>query len=474
MLRPLLSLGVALVALLSTSAAAAQPLQTRIATLVREAGLGDGLGVLVADDERDIFALAADTPRNPASNMKLVTAAAALLELGPSFRMLTGLYGHVEGGRVSDLVLRGYGDPDLRMSDLVQLADALADRGVRSVDRIWVDGSYFDDEILPPAFDQQPGEMAAFRAAVGAVAVDRASFVLRVLPGNAAGDAARVRLAASGYFEVDNQMTTSDGGAPNVIASQRALDDGRLRLVLRGTVPTGILGVGYRRRIEHPLVHAGYAMADALGRVGIRGSRRVRLGPGPGGQPLLASHQSAPLSQLLHRVGKNSDNFVAEMVLKVLGAERARPGTSERGAEVLQDVLARAGVERDAATIVNGSGLFEGNAIAPRHLVKLLGYVYQQPAVRSEYLAQLAVGGVDGTLHRRLRGIPPGAVRAKTGTLNDVISLSGYVLGPTVDGGQRVVRFSFLANGVRGRQGAARQLADAIVQAIVDDLYGRS
>ncbi len=471
MLRPLLIFAI-VVSALWVPPVGAQPLRNRIDALVREANLGEGLGVLVADEQREIYALAADTPRNPASNMKLVTAAAALLELGPSFRMLTGLYGHVEGGRVSDLVLRGYGDPNLSLSDLVSLADALADRGVRAVDRIWVDGSYFDDQILPPAFEQQPGEMAAFRAAVGAVAVDRASFLLRVLPGPSVGEPARVRLAASGYFEVDNRMTTSEPGAPNVIASQRALDDGRLQLILRGSVPAGILGVGYRRRVEHPLVHAGYAMADALGRVGIRGPRRVALGTGPAGQPLLTSRRSAPLSQLLHRVGKNSDNFVAEMILKVLGAERARPGSSQRGAEVLQEVLARAGVERGAATIVNGSGLFEGNTIAPRHLVKLLGYMYQQASARSEYLAQLAIGGVDGTLHRRLRSTPPGSVRAKTGTLNGVISLSGYVLGPMVDGRQRVVRFSFLANGVRGRHGAARQLADSIVQAIVDELYG--
>ncbi|MEM9072374.1 MAG: D-alanyl-D-alanine carboxypeptidase/D-alanyl-D-alanine-endopeptidase [Myxococcota bacterium] len=458
---------IALLVLSFSSVVAAQPLRGQLRELVQNANLGDGVSVLVAGSDGDIFAHRADTPRNPASNMKLVTAAAALLELGPSFQMSTGLYGRVQEGRVGDLVIRGFGDPSLRLSDLVSLASALADRGVRAVDRVWVDGSYFDDEILPPAFDQQPGEMAAFRAAVGAVAVERASFVLRALPGREVGAPAVVRLAAGGYFEVDNQMTTSDGGAPNVIAAQRARDDGRLTLTLRGSVPTGILGVGYRRRVENPLVHAGYALAEALEQVGIRGRRRVAVGTGPGGLPLLTSRRSAPLSQLLHRVGKNSDNFVAEMLLKVLGAEARRPGTSARGAEVLQSVLQRAGVAENAATIVNGSGLFEGNSIAPRHLVQLLGYVYQQPSVRSEYLAHLAVGGVDGTLHRRMRDVPPGSVRMKTGTLNDVIALSGYILGPEGE----VVRCSFLANGIRGRQGAARQLADAIVNAVVSDLY---
>ncbi|MCA9612142.1 MAG: D-alanyl-D-alanine carboxypeptidase/D-alanyl-D-alanine-endopeptidase [Myxococcales bacterium] len=449
--------------------AQSSPLGGRIADLVRQAALGDGVGLLVMEGDREIYALSPDTPRNPASNQKLVTAATALLELGPDHRMHTKLFGRIENGRIADLVLRGEGDPSLEHVHLWELADALADRGVRAVDRIWVDGSFFDDQILPPAFEQQPNETAAFRAAVGAVAVDQSSFVLRVLPGPSVGAPAAVRLAASGYFEVDNGMTTTEGGAPNVIASQRALDDGRMQLVLRGTMPAGLVGVGYRRRIEHPLVYAGHAMVDALDRVGIRGGRRVGLGRGPDGLALLADHESPSLAQLLHPVGKDSDNFYAEMILKAIGAHRATPATSARGAEVCQSVLERAGVPRGAATIVNGSGLFEGNRIAPRHLVQLLGYVYQEPRVRAEYLAHLAIGGVDGTLRRRLSDLPSGViVRAKTGTLNDAIALSGFVVA--AGDRERVVRFSYLANGIRGKQGAARQLIDDVLRAVAAEM----
>lgn len=469
MIRPL---AIALSLLLFAQVGHAQsPLAGRLADLVREANLGDGVGVSVVDvgSGEAIFGSRADTVRNPASNMKLVTAATALLELGPDFQMLTGLYGRVENGRVADLVLRGRGDPTLRGADLVALAEGLADRGVTAVDRVWVDASYFDDQLLPPAFEQQPDEAAAFRAAIGAVVVDRASYVLRVLPGSSVGSAAIVRLAGEGYFQVDNEMTTSEGAAPNVIASQRNAGDGRMVLTLRGTVPSGILGVGYRRRVENPLLHAGYVMGDALTRVGIRGRHAVEVGAGPRGLPLLSSRYSPALATILTRVGKYSDNFVAEMVLKVVGAERSRPGTSAHGAEASQEVLVRAGVPEGAATIVNGSGLFDGNLIAPSHLTTLLRYVYQQPSIRTEYVAQLAVGGSDGTLRRRLRDLPaPRIVRAKTGTLNDAIALSGYVLGR--EPGQ-VRAFSVLCNGIRGRQGAARNLADNIVRAIAADMW---
>ncbi|MEM9864413.1 MAG: D-alanyl-D-alanine carboxypeptidase/D-alanyl-D-alanine-endopeptidase, partial [Myxococcota bacterium] len=308
-----------------------------------------------------------------------------------------------------------------------------------------------------------------FRAAVSPVAVDRASFVLRVLPGREVGQPAVVRLAGADYFQVDSTMTTAAEGAPNVIASQRAGESGRLALTLRGSVPATILGVSYRRRVDNPLLHAGHVFREALERQGIGGRKRVSVGSGPERLPLLASHDSAPLSQLLQRVGKYSDNFYAEMILKVLGAERSRPGTSAAGARRNQAVLQAAGVAEGAATIINGSGLFEGNRIAARHLTSLLKHMYASPALRAEYVGHLAIGGADGTLRRRLRDLPaPRIVRAKTGTLNDVIALSGYVLGPSPE---RTYAFSVLCNGIRGRQGRARQMADAIARSLAEDLH---
>jgi len=447
-------------------------LYARLHELVTQANLGDRVGVCVLDAQtgREIFSHRRDMPLNPASNVKLVTAAAALLELGAEHRMLTGLYGRISGDSIDGgLFVRGYGDPTLRMADLVELAADLADRGVRRVDRVVVDGRYFDDRALPPAFDQQPHEASPFRAAVGAVSVDANAYALRIAPAAAVGAIATVRLDAPGYFEIDNGIVTSEGGAPAIVADQRSAGD-RLALRLRGTIPSGIPGVAYRRRVESPLPYAGHALVAALRRVGIRSRGEVVLGATPADAPLLASHTSPPLSTIITAMGKDSDNFTAEMVLKVLGAERAgRPGRSAGGVRVALDVLERAGVPRGRARLVNGSGLFQGNALAPSHLARLLVHVYQSPAVRAEYVAHLSIAGVDGTLANRLRDLPrPRIVRAKTGTLADAIALSGYVLGPRAG---QAVAFSFLANGVEGKQGAARELADSIVRAIAADLW---
>ncbi len=446
-------------------------LASRIGELVAAVGLGDRIGIAVLDATTgaEIFAHGAERPLNPASNMKLVTAAAALAALGADFQLRTGLYGRVVGDTVAGgLVLRGFGDPSLRQADLVELARDLADHGVRSVDEVIVDGTYFDGQYLPPAFEQQPGEVAPFRAATAAVSVDANAYTLRVLPGSSAGAPARVRLDGAGYFDLVNGLTTSDGGPASVFADQRAEGE-RLRLALRGTLPLGITGASYRRRVENPLPWAGQLMVQALDGAGIRVTGDVRVATTATTAPLLAQHASEPLSELISAMGKQSDNFTAEMVFRVLGAERVRPGGVAESVAAVQEFLVEAGVPAGHVTVVNGSGLFQGNSIAAGDLAHLLSYVYQTPGMRDEYVAHLSIGGVDGTLHNRLTGLPaPRIVRAKTGTLDDVIALSGFVLGRTPNDS---VAFSILLNGVHGRQGAARGLADAIARAIAEDLW---
>ena len=359
------------------------------------------------------------------------------------------------------------GDPSLHQSDLVELARDLDRRGVRSVDEIIVDATYYDAQLLPPAFDQQPNEVAPFRAATGAISVDANAYVLRVRPGDTVGAPARVDVDGDGYFRLEGQITTSEGGAPNVIADQR-VEGSQMRVGLRGSIPLGSAPLSYRRRIESPLAWSGHLLRDALGDVGIRVSGGVRIASAPSDAPLLAMHQSRPLAELVTALGKQSDNFVAEMLFRDLGAERHRPGRVEDSIAAVRAFLAEAHVEGQPS-IVNGSGLFDGNRISSGQLGQILVHAYNTPAISSEYVAHLAIGGVDGTLERRLRDLPaPRIVRAKTGTLDDAIALSGYVLGPTPG---RTYAFSVLVNGARGRQGAARQLADGVARALAEDLW---
>ncbi len=447
-------------------------LKDRLRAALEQAALGDQIGVSVVDvrSGRVVFAHNATMPLNPASNMKLITSAAALFDLGADFRMSTGLYGEVQGDTVvSGLYLKGYGDPTLTDADLVALAQQLVARGIAKVDEVSVDGSYFDDRVLPPGFEEQPEEVSPFRAAVAAVSVNDNAFTMRINPGAEAGAPASAWVDAEGHFALTNSVTTSASGAPNVIAVQSEKAD-KLVLRLSGSVPLGISGVSYRRRVESPLYYAGYALVEALRAERIQVPRRVRLATAPSGMALLASRSSPPLAHVISEMGKNSNNFVAEMLLKVLGAERVgRPGSSEHGAAAALQALKRLGVSPAGLHIVNGSGLFGNGRVAAGQLTKLLAAMYSEPGLRPEYVAQLAVGGVDGTLARRLRQLPaPRILRAKTGTLDNVIALSGYVLGRTPE---RVMAFSVLCNGVHGKHAAARQLADQVATEIALHLW---
>lgn len=447
-------------------------LNKRIRAAIERAALGEQVGVSVVDvrSGRSIVAHNPMLPLDPASNQKLITAAATLTELGADFRMLTGVYGRQEGDAiVSGLYLKGHGDPSLHTTDLIGLAEQLVARGVRRVDEVVVDGSYFDDRVLPPGFEAQPDEMAAFRAAVAAVSVNANAYTMRILPGPSAGANAAVSLDAEGHFELTNSITTSDGGPLKIIAVQSSNDD-KLALRLSGTIALGTPQVAFRRRVESPLHFAGYALVEALRTLRVQVPRRVRVASTPSGTPLLASRRSAPLADLLGALGKYSDNFGAEMLLKVLGAERVgTPGRTEHGARIALQALKRMDVPIGGMRVQNGSGLFAPNRVSAAQLTRMLAAMHNDPAVRSEFVSHLAVGGVDGTLTRRLSQLPSArVVRAKTGTLANVIALSGYVLGRTPE---RVFAFSVLMNGVRGKHHAARGLADTVAMSAAQHLW---
>src|SRR5690606_850426 len=120
---------------------------------------------------------------------------------------------------------------------------------------------------------------------------------------------------------------------------------------------------------------------EALRAQGIRVGDSVTVGPTPPGAALLASHEGPPITVPLEAVGKYSDNFTAEMLFKVLGAERRRPGRFEDAVAAVRASLERAGISTDRMEIVNGSGLFTGNRISAQQLAEVLAAGYRDPSI---------------------------------------------------------------------------------------------
>ncbi len=454
-----------------TSSASAE--LARLAKSPDYKGFFVGVEAIEIDTGRVLVAGGEHQPLNPASNAKLVTAVAALALLHPEHRFETGLYGPSTKGPVlsGPLVLRGYGDPSLSTGHLYEMALQLKRDGVKRVDGgIYVDQRFYDDQHVPPAFEQQPNEWMPFRAPVAAVSLDENVVVATLRPGGGGG--AIVTFWPPGFVDVEGTVKVEEGGAANVrmTLGPSPNDPYRMKAVVGGTIPADVRGVTYYRRVEDPRLLAGYALKAVLSDMGIEVRGEVRAGSA-NAHSLLARHRSEPLAALLLPVGKASDNFYAEMILKTLGGEKkAKPAATGSGADLATKFLEKIGALDEGVVVKNGSGLFDANRSTAHQLATLIRWAYREPSIQPEFLTHLSVGGVDGTLAGRFKSEHARrAVRAKTGTLDDAVSLSGVVLAPP---GRSPVAFSVLINGCKGRVAKARGFADKIVSQIVKDVWG--
>jgi D-alanyl-D-alanine carboxypeptidase/D-alanyl-D-alanine-endopeptidase (penicillin-binding protein 4) len=430
-------------------------------------GSAVGIAILDVDSGRMLAAINEHAALNPASNAKLYTAGAALAILRGEHRYETTLSGKLEGDAVAGpLVLRGYGDPSLTTSDLAAMVSEVKAYGVRRVEAgIAVDQRFYDDITTPPAFDQQPNEWAGFRAPVSAVAIDENCVTLSVRP-REHGAPARADFDPPGFVDVDGTIRTGDPDSADNVELALAGSGSRMTAHLSGAIASDSRLVRYTRRVEDPRLLAGYALKAQLERADIQVAGEIRLArESEGLRHVLAKHASEPLSALLYALGKHSDNFYAEMIFKSLAGEaKARPARTTDSTELVASWLARIGAADAGVVIKNGSGLFDADRVTAWSTVALLKWAWRDPTVAPEYVAQLAVGGVDGTLRKRFRTESTRRrVRAKTGTLDDAIALSGYVLR---EGGRGPVAFSILFNRVGGKQDGARHAADRLVELV--------
>ena len=183
------------------------------------------------------------------------------------------------------------------------------------------------------------------------------------------------------------------------------------------------------------------------------------VGLAPDGALALAQVESDPLPAVLAEMDRESDNFAAEMVTKVLGAEAGDGGTTPAGAAIVRRDLADAGVPLAGVRIVDGSGLSLADRLTARALAALLVAVWNDVDLRDPFWASLPIAGVNGTLEKRLQTAPArGAVRAKTGTTDRASALSGYV--------RDEYGFAVLQNGSPVSTWSARKAQDRFVTAL--------
>jgi PBP4 family serine-type D-alanyl-D-alanine carboxypeptidase len=291
---------------------------------------------------------------------------------------------------VPRLVLIGTGDPSLRSADLVDMALELRALGVRKVTELAVDQSAFDDVHVPPAFEQQPGEWAPFRAPVSAVAVDGNTLTLRVVPGKA-GELALVEASPPGAVIVRAAVRTVAKAKAEKLELSLSGKGTQIEARVSGTVPAGERHTLLVRRLDDPSLAAGLALKKALVDVGVAVGE-VKLGA-RASEKALVTRSSRPLAELVTRLGKESDNFYAEQIFKALGAAKREPATASRAAARVEALLREVGALDAGTKVRNGSGLFDASRATAAGMTELLRVAALDARVGPELMGSLAIGG---------------------------------------------------------------------------------
>jgi D-alanyl-D-alanine carboxypeptidase/D-alanyl-D-alanine-endopeptidase (penicillin-binding protein 4) len=394
----------------------------------------DSLSVYVADVETGDAVLAwnADTPRNPASTMKLLTTLVALDILGPSYQWKTDVYalGETRDGRLEgDLLIKGYGDPFLVTERVWQLVRRIRLEGIDEITGdLLIDDSWFDvGEHDPGAFDGQP--LRAYNVGPNALLMNFKVVRYWFEPD---GEKVAIKLDPElDNLSVVNRLTVKQGycgGYQRGIAV--TTNDADDEVTFEGRFPSGCRRYALdRTALSHnQYVYGLFRMLwrDAGGR--FNGSwKNAVLQEDDEAEPLL-SFRSRPLVEMITRVNKHSNNVMARQVLYTLAAEvNGPPGTEHGGREVIADWLVKNDLEPCKLALENGAGLSRESRICASAMAAMLQFAWQQPYM-PEYVASMSLSGLDGTLRRRFRNTDlVGKAHLKTGSLDHVAAIAGYL-----------------------------------------------
>lgn len=423
---------------------------------------GSTIGILVVDDQgREIVSISADHRFVPASNTKVFTTAAAfalLPELNTSDFASSATVA-LENGSV---ILKGRGDArmssaaDCRSFCLVSLADSIAAKMPR-VGLIVGDATFLPDERWSLGMSwNNIGKTSG--TAIAALSIDDNEIPLVVTP-NALGSAPQVDINA--YYTVDNQATTVERGPPTLEIKRMPFSR---TMILTGNIAASAPAERYSVGVDDPAHYSAWMLAQMLGTRGIQVDKEVvsryRLAAANPSPPttIIASIVPPPLIADIVRINKFSQNLHAELLLRRISLALGDGSVSD-GLDQVQRVLTIAGLDRSSYDFSDGSGMSTYNRVTPRGVVTLLNWVNTQ-AWGAAFRGTLPVAGVDGTLTNRFIGtLLQGKLFAKTGSLNAVSALSGWM---TAKSG-KILTFSIIVNDIPHGAAATHAIDNALV-----------
>jgi len=467
-----------------------QSLQQRITRLIDQAPFDRATWNIYAQDDRGrvVFNRNGDRFSVPASNTKLIVASAATVLLPADYRVRTSLYatGPLTNGVLQgDLILYGRGDPtwsercfsvdtlapggcDSTFTAVDAIADSLRARGVKRVTgKIVGDGSYFEPQITHWNWGIYDVNWY-YGAPVSGLGFHDNSIDFQVGPGPFVNAPPVISWAPDlGMFTFENRGRTDPADSGMTLDFFRL--PGSQHIWAAGGIPLSRTPLMQYFAVLDPNLYAARALASSLQRKGIAveggaasttdsmAYRALRCCGSP-----LAEYRGRPLPDIVFPILNSSQNWFAEMLLKILGREVGDTGSWATGLRVeRQFLIDSVRVDSTAFSLEDGSGLSAGNLVTPHAFVQILSYMYRHPK-RAPFLAGLPRAGQRGSLQRRFVGTPLEArVLAKTGSIDRVNTLSGYI--EKKDG--HVITFSIQVNGHNvGTRQMLAQLDSVVVQ----------
>ncbi len=394
----------------------------------------------------------------PASNMKLFTTALALLQLGPDYTYKTSLYlnGKIKNEEIKgDLILRGTGDPtitgrfynDDALTVFNNWADSLINLGIEVINgNIIADDDAFEEENLGTGWSWDD-ETYYYSAIPGAVCFNDNCIDLKITPSDKIGKKAIIDFYPKTKFVtiLNNIITVSDDSVTN-IDFYRERNTNIIQCF--GTIRKSETEIKESITINNPTKFTAQILKEIFESKGIKvkgqalDNDELGISRDYSKMKLIFTQESPPLKEIIKVINKRSHNLYAEQLLKTIGYEKLKFGSIENGLKASQNILKQMGIDPDNIQIVDGSGLSRLNLFTPAQLNSLLRFMYRSKYF-NEFYESLPIAGVDGTIANRMKNTRAmNNVRAKTGYINAVRSLSGYVT--TADG--EMLTFVMIAN----------------------------
>ncbi len=447
-------------------------LERRLTTLLDEPPFDRAnWGVYVVDDRgKVLFQRNADRFYVPASNTKLIVAAVATALLPPDFRVKTSLYtnGPVEDGVLQgDLILYGRGDAtwsercysvdtlapgacDSAFTAIDAIAESVRARGIRRITgKVVGDGSYFEPTLINDHWEARDLNQW-YAAPVSGLGFHDNSVDFLITPGASVDQPPTITWSPDLHlFTFENRARTGPADSNTTAGDNFFRKPGTWHIWAEGAIALRRKPLTVSVALPDPNLYAARALAASLLRQGVSieggavGTTDSLAYHGARCCAPLVEYRGRPIGDIIFPILNSSQNWFAEMLLKILGRELRGEGSWAAGLDVERRFLIDSlGIDSTAFALEDGSGLAAGNLVTPRAFVRLLAYMRRHPK-RAPFIAALPHASQPGSLLRRFVGSPlEGQVVAKTGSIDRVNTLSGYIERP----GRRGFTFSVQAN----------------------------